>query len=142
MTYPVSELPPIIAAIGNLVRAHVSCSCQVINIQPARVPGWNHHGRPSSRVMSLLHRVSSNESVSELRGSGTNPEASRNRRLSFNPLPPRQHEQQEAVGAYEVPQTKRIGGRIKNMHMVPVTYLLSDQCKWSSLYCTVCSPQA
>ena len=38
MTYPVSELDPISAAIGNLVRAHVSCSCQVINIQPARVP--------------------------------------------------------------------------------------------------------
>jgi len=38
MTYPVSELDPISAAIGILVRAHVSCSCQVINIQPARVP--------------------------------------------------------------------------------------------------------
>jgi len=41
MTYPVSDLVPISAAIGNVVRAHVSCSCQpweVINILPRTVP--------------------------------------------------------------------------------------------------------
>jgi len=67
--------------------------------------------------MSLLHRVSSNESVSELRGGGPDPDGSRNRRLSFNPLP-RQHEQAEAVGAYEVPQTKRIGWTSSKAHLI------------------------
>jgi len=79
------------------------------------------------KIMSLLHRVSSNESVSELRGGGTNLDGSRNRRLSFNPLPPRQHEQAEAVGAYEVPQTKRIGQRPWDAHFGFVIYLLSSE---------------
>jgi hypothetical protein len=104
MTYPVSELDPISAAIGKVVRARVSGSCQKYSSEESAVSCAS-----KLKVMSLLHRVSSNESVSEVRGSGTSPETARNRRLSFNPLPPRQHVQAEAVGAYEVPQTKRIG---------------------------------
>lgn len=57
--------------------------------------------------MSLLHRVSSTESIS---GSSSIPYES-SRRLSFSPvsewIPPRKEE--EAVGAYEVSKWSRIG---------------------------------
>jgi len=56
--------------------------------------------------MSLLHRVSSTESISRL----ASPGEERSRRLSFSPvnewIPPRKEE--EAVSAFEVPRWMRM----------------------------------
>ena len=58
--------------------------------------------------MSLLHRVSSTESI---RGPNGSLHEERNRRLSFSPVGDwvPQHKEEEAVGAYEVSKWRRSG---------------------------------
>ncbi|KAG9238370.1 MFS transporter-like protein Fmp42 [Amylocarpus encephaloides] len=66
--------------------------------------------------MSLLQRVTSFESLSPERFSperGVSPAGSRDRKLSFSPLPeswvpPALEESSQAIGAFEVPKAKRI----------------------------------
>lgn len=65
--------------------------------------------------MSLLHRVTSYESLSPPRGrspAGSNG-SPRDRKLSFSPLPqswdpPAEEEHTHTIGAFEVPKSKRI----------------------------------
>lgn len=64
--------------------------------------------------MSLLQRVTSVETLSPERGrSPTGSHSPRDRKLSFSPLPgswvpPATEEDVQAIGAFEVPKSKRI----------------------------------
>ncbi|TVY38250.1 Protein FMP42, partial [Lachnellula occidentalis] len=66
------------------------------------------------RSMSLLQRVTSNETLSPERGrSPTSSHSPRDRKLSFSPIPgswvaPAVEENVQAIGAFEVPKSKRI----------------------------------